>query len=168
MHRLGRAALVRILLVSVVLGLYVYAWSPYGRTAYIQYVAIPTLTETASGDWAVEVRADEHHLTLASDSSSRSIGVTAPAGLRFLLPALGLVVLAPRKLYWIGLWGGHVALGLWGLGTLMLGLWAVPLGFVLYDASTAYLLDAFSLGVAVFAVHAELDLTRSLSQPTDG
>ena len=166
MRRVARAAALRAVLTSLLLGLYLYGWSPYGRTAFTRHVAAPALSAAASPDWTVTVRDGGQRLTLSS--ASRSIGATAPAGVRFLLPALGLVLLAPKKLYWLGLWGGHVVLGLLGLGFLVMGLWELSVGFALHDATTTYLLDALSLGVAVLAVHSELDLTQPLHAASDG
>jgi len=170
--RIGRAVGLRVLSCALLFGLYLYVWSPYGRTAVLHHVGAPLLEWVASPAWTVTVAPDAHRLalspppsagTLIPSSSTQSIGLTAPAGVRFLLPALGLVLLAPGRLYWIGLWGGHVALGGLALGFLALGVAAHPIGFVLHDFTTAYLVDAFSLAAIVLAMHYELDLTQSLS-----
>ena len=172
--RIGRAVGLRILSCALLFGLYLYVWSPYGRPAVLQRVEAPLLERVASPSWTITVAPDAHRLSLSPPSSApspvpsaspRSIRRTAPAGVRFLLPALGLVLLAPGRLYWLALWGGHVALGLLGLGFLVLGVAGLPVGFVLHDFTTAYLIDAFSLAAIVLAMHHELDLARSFSSP---
>jgi hypothetical protein len=164
----------RVLSCALLFGLYLYVWSPYGRPAVLQHVGAPLLERVAAPSWTVAVTPDAHRLSLSPppsapslvpSSSTQSIRHTAPAGVRFLLPALGLVLLAPGRLYWLALWGGHVALGLLDLGFLTLGVAGLSFGFVLHDFTTAYLIDALSLAAIVLAMHHELDLTRSLSPP---
>lgn len=159
-----RALAVRALLVAALLGGYFYAWRPYGRTAATQFGGVPLLQATAGASpdgWTVRARPGGRRLTLQAPSGDRSFRWTAPAGVRFLLPALGVALLAPRRLYWLLLWGGHVALGALGLALLCLGVATGEAWFVLYDALTRYLVDAFSLGVAAWAVAVELDLGPS-------
>lgn len=162
---LMRALAIRTLLVGVLLGAYFYGWRPYGRTAAVQSVAAPllrTVTGESSKGWTVQSHPGGRRLTLRSPSGDRSFGWTAPAGVRFLLPALGLALVAPRRLYWLLLWSGHVALGVLGLALLYVGVGTGDAWFVLYDALTQYLVDAFSLGVAAWAVVVEFDLSPRL------
>ena len=166
-----RALVVRALLVAFLLGGYVYVWRPYGRTAAVHSVAVPFLrsvTEASPGGWTVRPRPGGRRLTLLADSDNLSFGWTAPAGVRFLLPAVGLALVAPRRLYWLLLWGGHVALGALGIGLLGLGATTGSAWFVLYDALTRYLVDAFSLGVAAWAVAVEFDLGPPVSDAEAG
>ena len=156
-----RALAVRALLVAALVGLYACVWRPYGRTAAVHSGAVPILRATAGeppNGWTVQARPGGRRLALRGPAVDRSISWTAPAGVRFLLPALGVALLAPRRPYWLLLWGGHVALGALGLGLLCLGVAGSGVGFVLYDVLTRYLIDAFSLGVAAWAVIAECDL----------
>jgi len=158
---MARALALRALLVAALVGAYVYAWRPYGRAAVVRSGAIPILRATAGGSpngWTVQARPGGRRLTLRAPAGGRSFRWTAPAGVRFLLPALGVALLAPHRLYWLLLWGGHVALGALGLGLLCLGVAGSGAGFVLYDVLTRYLVDAFGLGVAAWAVVVELDL----------
>jgi len=153
-----RALILRVLLAGLLLGAYVYAWRPYGRTVAAQSVAAPILravTETSPEGWTVHIRSGGRRLTLRSPSRSQSLGWTAPAGVRFLLPALGVILVAPRRLYWLGLWGGHLVLGALGLALLGLEIVAGGPWLVLYDALTQYVVDAFSLGVAALVVAVE-------------
>ena len=166
---LVRAFAARALLVGVLLGAYFYGWRPYGRTVAVQSVAVPllrTVTGESPEGWTVRSRPGGRRLTLRTPSGDRSFGWTAPAGARFLLPALGLALVAPRRPYWGLLWGGHLALGALGLALLSLGVGVGDAWFVLYDALTQYLVDAFSLGVAAWGVVVEFDLRPpSLSDP---
>ena len=137
-----RALAVRALLVVALVGTYAYAWRPYGRTAAVHSGAVPILRATAGGSpngCTVQARPGGRRLVLRTSTGDRSFGWTAPAGVRFLLPALGVALLAPRRLYWLLLWGGHVALGALGLGLLCLGIAGSGIGFVLYDVLTRYL-----------------------------
>jgi hypothetical protein len=165
-----RALALRALLVASLLGAYVYGWSPYGRTATSRAgaVALQRAIATTSAAWSVRVGPEGHRLTLQSSSESRSVGWTAPAGVRFLLPALGVALLAPRRPYWLWLWGGHLVLGALGIALLCLGVATGEVWFVLYDGLTQYLVDAFSLGVAAWAVVVEYNLApSSWADPTD-
>jgi len=167
---LARAVAVRLLLGAVLLGAYVYVWRPYGRVAAVQDVGAPFLRRVVSGTagpWAVDARAGAHRLALRSPSGDRTLRWTAPAGVRFLLPALGLLVVAPWRPYWLVLWGGHVALGALGLGLLGLGVATGGGWFALYDVLTRYLVDAFGLGVAAGAVAVEFDLAPPALLPAD-
>lgn len=168
-----RALALRAFLVVFLLGAYVYAWAPYGRTAATMAgaAALRRAVPDSHPQWSVQIRPEGHRLTLQSPSASRSIGWTAPAGVRFLLPALGVVLLGPRRLYWLYLWEGHLVLGALGIFFLALGVATGAFWFVLYDALTQYLVDAFSIGVAAGAVIAEYDLAPARSadaSPTNG
>lgn len=159
-----RALALRVLLAGFLLGTYLYAWSPYGRTAAMRASAavLHRVDAGTSSSWSIRVRPEGHRLTLQPPSESRSYGWTAPAGVRFLLPALGVALLAPRRLYWLGLWAGHLALGALGIALLCLGVTAGEWWFVLYDGLVQYFVDAFSLGVATWAVIAEYNLAPAL------
>ena len=167
---MARALALRVLLAGLLLGAYFYAWRPYGRTTAVRSVAVPlcrAATAASAGSWTVRARPGRRRLLLRSPSGDRSLGWTAPAGVRFLLPALGLVLVAPRRLYWLGLWGGHVVLGTLGLALLCLGMVAGDGWLVLYDALTQYLVDAFSLGVAAWAVAVECDFGPAIPSDAD-
>jgi len=165
----ARAFVLRMALAALLLLAYLYVWRPYGRPAAVRAVAAPLLgrvAEQAPGRW--DVRPAPRRLLLrnvaqgaapaASAPEKRSFRWTAPAGVRFLLPALGLMLAAPRRLYWLYLWGGHVALGGLGIGLLGLGMVGGGAWFAAYDVLTRYLIDAFSLGLAAGAVVTEFDL----------
>lgn len=168
LRRAGLALGTRLLLGAALLGIYFYVWGPHGRAAYLQSVARPVLTATAPTSWTVSPKDTGPRLSLQSPAPGRSVTLTSPAGVRFLLPALGLVLLTPSRLYWLWLWMGHIALGLVGLGALAIGLQGLSGGFMLYDMTTSYLVDAFSLGVSVLAVHAEFDLKAPRAFPSGG
>jgi len=83
----------------------------------------------------------------------------ALAGRNFLLSAFFSPSCFPYWLYRLCLWGLHQALETPGLGLLCLGIAGSGAGFVLYDMLTQSLVDAFSLGVAAWAVVVELGST---------
>ena len=104
-------------------------------------------------------------MALRSASGDRTVSHTAPAGVRFLLPALFPPVVAPRRPYWLVLWAGHYGLALLSLAALALGLWGVAAGFAVHAVASRYLVDAFGLGVAVIGTVRVFDLGEGVSPP---
>jgi len=71
-----------------------------------------------------------------------------------LLPGLFLIALLPHKPYWLGLFAGHLVLTFASLGALLLGVTVHPFFFEGVTFINQYVLDVFSLGVAVLgALH---------------
>ena len=71
----------------------------------------------------------------------------APVGVLFILPAMFLVAAFPTRLFWLGLLGYHVAVGLASLAMFAVGLgWFEP-AFQVYLFSRTYLTESVSLVV---------------------
>ncbi|MCS4188228.1 hypothetical protein [Salinibacter ruber] len=104
-------------------------------------------------------------MALRSASGDRTVSHTAPARVRFLLPALFLALVAPRRPYWLYLWAGHCGLALLSLAALALGLWGVAVGFAVHAVASRYLVDAFGLGVAVIGTVRVFGLGEGVSPP---
>ena len=144
-----RGALVVFLFIA-----YFGLWGDTGRQAYIQKIAAPVLSFAVSFSDAphnVNPRLAARALDVQHPEGT-PLRHTAPAGFRFLLPAVFLFFFAPTKRYWLALWLGHVGLALLGLLFLIAGVLLHEAGFVVYRWSSAYLVDAFSLGIATLAV----------------
>ena len=147
-------------LVLVLLTAYFGLWGHTARQAYIEHVATPVLTSavsSASAHYTIDARPASRTLVV-NGWDAASLRHVAPAGFRFLLPAFFLVLFAPRKRYWVGLWLGHIGLALLGLLLLAAGLVLHEASFAVYRLSSEYLVDAFSLGIATLAVVRERDL----------
>ena len=148
----------RLGVAGLLLGTYFTVWTTTVRTAYVTHVARPLLQAAAPASWSIETGGGGRALYLQQSSGHRGAGHTAPAGVRFLLPALLLVFIAPDRLYWLALWTGHCLLGLLSLAMLAAGCAGLGVGFTVNDFVTQYLVDAFSLGVAVVGVVREFEL----------
>ncbi|MCS3827470.1 hypothetical protein GGP85_002940 [Salinibacter ruber] len=154
-------------LAGLLLGLYFTAWGTTVRSAYIAHVARPVLETAlpAPDAWTLHTAGNGRVVALRSASGDRTVSHTAPAGVRFLLPALFLAVVAPRRPYWLVLWAGHCGLALLSLAALALGLWGVAAGFAVHAVASRYLVDAFSLGVAVIGTVRVFGLGEGVSPP---
>lgn len=69
----------------------------------------------------------------------------APANLDYLLAGLVLIAVFPRRRYWLGLWGVHVALGIVALAAFVVGVGWAEIGFRAGDFVRVYLARAASL-----------------------
>lgn len=145
---LHRAALGGLLLAA-----YLWAWTP-ARTAWTAHVAAPTLTLVAESEAAVTARPAAHTIRVRI-SDDNSVRYRAPAGVKFLLPGLFLVVIAPARPRLGSFFGGHLALGALALGLAAGGIAGLPGGVALARFVQTYGVDAYSLAVPtlVFARH---------------
>ncbi len=120
-----RRGLLGLGLAGLLLGLYFTVWGTTLRSAYIAHVARPVLEAAlpAPDAWTLHTTGNGRVVALRSASGDRTVSHTAPARVRFLLPALFLALVAPRRPYWLYLWAGHCGLALLSLAALALGLW---------------------------------------------
>ncbi|PSQ96724.1 MAG: hypothetical protein BRD55_05465 [Bacteroidetes bacterium SW_9_63_38] len=139
------------------LGAYLYAWTPLrtewtrGTAALFDRAASPELTVTTSPP--------THHIRIRADEA-RVLKYVAPAGVKFLLPGLFLVLLAPARPR-LGLFlTGHLALGALAAGVGIAGLTGLPGGIELAAFVRSYGVDAYGLAVPV------LVFVRSRSRQT--
>jgi hypothetical protein len=144
-RRLGIALLHRFGLCALLLAAYLWAWTP-ARTAWTTHLAGPTLTWAAPTPTAVTVRPQARIVQMAVDADTR-LSYTAPAGVKFLLPGMVLLLVAPRRSWVGGFFAGHLALG----GLVLVLLAGGATGSVLLlraaDFVQAYGVDAYSLAV---------------------
>ena len=137
-------------LCALLLAAYLWAWTP-ARTAWTTHAAGPVLTWAAGSADAVTVRPQAHIVQVTLDADT-TLGYTSPAGVKFLLPGLFLLCIAPRR-PWLGaFFAGHLALGALALGLLAGGAAGTPLLLRAADFVQAYAVDAYSLAVPTLRV----------------
>jgi len=139
LHRTGLAGLL--------LAAYLWAWTP-ARTAWTNAGAA-LLTRVTPAQTTVSARPAAHTIRLSAPDGPGA-RYTAPAGVKFLLPALFLLFIAPARPRLWTFFGGHLALGILALALLSAGLAGLPGGFVLAGFVQSYGVDAYSLAVPVF------------------
>ncbi|MFN3597242.1 MAG: hypothetical protein ACK41D_08220 [Rubricoccaceae bacterium] len=138
---------------------YVALWNPL-RGALTQYAVRPAATLMAARwerDLAVvptDANAHTLHVVRARTGERLPRGYTAPAGLLFVVPALGLALLFPRRRHWVYLLGAHLVLGAAALAAFMLGMGPWPYGLVVQRFVETTLAEALSLVAPVLALAA--------------
>jgi len=135
----------RTVLAALLLTAYLVAWTP-ARTAWT-HAAATVLDTTAPATTNVSVRPAAHIVALRS--AKRSFSYTAPAGVKFLLPGLFLVLIAPSRPPLGSFFAGHLALGGLTLGLSVAALAGLPKGFELVGFLQSYGIDTYSLAVPV-------------------
>lgn len=137
----------RTVLVGLLLAAYLLAWTP-ARTAWTR-TAATLLDRSAPSSARVSARPAAHTVRLRPPEAP-GITYRAPAGVKFLLPGLFLILALPARPHLGAFFMGHLALGglAWALLSAALatghhGTFAV-VGFV-----QQYGVDAYSLAVPV-------------------
>jgi len=136
----------RAVIAGLLLAAYLWAWTPARTVWTVQSAAL--LEQVAGETDAVSARPRSHVLRF-STPERQTFDYTAPAGVKFLLPATALVLIAPRRPRLGLFFAGHL-----GLGALALGLYASGAagwhgGFWIGQFTQAYGVDAYSLAVPV-------------------
>lgn len=143
-----RLALMTLLVIS-----YFMLWQP-ARNGWMRSVVYPVLAETA-------MTSDAHHVTLGgrnvalaykdgSGNTSQHV-IPPPAGVKFLLPALFIVAMAPRQPDVLYFFTGHVALSVL-IATTFAG--SIVGGTILGEVGKGiqvYVVDAYSLATPIFS-----------------
>jgi hypothetical protein len=137
---LHRAALAGLLLAA-----YLWGWTP-ARTAWVEHGAAPLLTMVSPPDAAVTAR-PAAHIVRVTPADGDAMTYTAPAGVKFLLPGLFLILIAPARPRLGAFFGGHLGLGALALGLAAAGLAGLPGGLGLAGFVQTYGVDAYSLAV---------------------
>jgi hypothetical protein len=146
---------------------YLTVWQPV-RTVMLTGVANPVLQQIALGspDASVHLNCSAQILRIqyGPERNDRT-SVPAPAGVPFLLPALFLCILAPRRPVWLFFLLGHV-----GMSGLVVISWAVALqgsGVAIHVAQAlgSYGIDAYSLIVPAFVFGQKSSWKRSNHGP---
>lgn len=141
----------RTLLVALLFGAYQLAWTP-ARSTWITQGAAPLLERTqilTNQERAMTVRPRDASLYVETGTDA-IFRYTAPAGIKFLLPGLFLLVIAPRQSR-IGLFfGGHLILGLLTLLLLSADTAGLAGAARIADFVQVYGVDAYSLTIPIF------------------
>jgi hypothetical protein len=147
--RVGQG-LMRAGLAAALVGVYVVAGRP-ARVMLTERVALPALravdTQRAAS-FSVE-RAGRLMIRMRRDENDAPSGFRAPAGTLWLVPAMMLIALCPRRPYWAYLWLLHLGLGLLSVAALAAGLAWGDAGFVANGFLRAYAIPAVSFAAPV-------------------
>jgi hypothetical protein len=91
----------------------------------------------------------ENHIVVLRSANDGSFSYTAPAGVKFLLPGLFLLFIAPTRPFLGAFFAGHLALGGLTLGLATAAFAGLPGGLGLAGFVQSYGVDAFGLAVPV-------------------
>lgn len=139
----------RTILAGLLLTVYLVAWTP-ARTTWTR-AAAGTLEAVASTKTHVSPRLRAHVVRVQPDAGP-AFSYTAPAGVKFLLPGLFLVLIAPSRPLLGTFFAGHLALGGLTLGLAAAALTGLPGGVGLTRFVQSYGVDAYSLAVPVLTL----------------
>lgn len=138
----------RTVLAGLLLATYLFAWTP-ARSVWLEHGAAPLLASVTKG--TVTARAQAHTVRV-QPADGAGFTYRAPAGIKFLLPGLFLLLIAPARHRLWAFWAGHL-----GVSSLVLLLTAsggagAAVGLCLARFVQAYGIDAYSLMVPVLVV----------------
>jgi hypothetical protein len=134
-------------LMTLLVAVYVFAWSP-ARDAYMVHGAGAAMKSVCASEACAQVRTSRNAVTVKANEDGQPVSIDAPAGVRFLLPALFILAIAPRSPYWLYFFGGHVALTTFTVGLAYVGIaGSSPVTLYLARFASGYLLDGYSLTV---------------------
>ena len=142
----------RSVLAGLLLATYLLAWTP-ARTTWTR-TAADALEAVASTETNVSPRL-RAHVVRVQPAAGSAFSYTAPAGVKFLLPGLFLVLIAPTRPLLGTFFGGHLTLGGLTLGLAAAALAGLPGGVGLARFVQSYGVDAYSLAVPVLILARE-------------
>ena len=142
----------RALAAVAVLVLYVVVLRPL-RPAYAELLAAPLVAavEAAPGV-VVEVDAGRGAVRVLHEEGLEGASWSAPPGVLFLIPALVLAAVFPRRPYWAVLLGYHLGLGVAQAGLLALGAAGSGLALAAFAFTRTYLAHGVGLAATVLLV----------------
>jgi hypothetical protein len=136
----------RTVLAGLLLTAYLYAWTPL-RTQWTKGITV-VLEQVAPEALTVSSRPQAHHIRVEK-SQTLQLRYTAPAGVKFLLPALFLILIAPARPRIGPFLAGHAGLAAIAAALGAAGLAGLPGGLGLASFVQLYGVDAYSLAVPV-------------------
>ena len=141
--------------VALLLLVHVTVWRT-ARNAFVTHVAYPLVasidTERAS---QFTLDATNYDRTITAARADRVEVYRAPASLNYLLAALVLVGLCPRRPYWLWLWLAHLAVGAMAFAAFALGVGWVGAGFAANTFLRVYAASVVSLLAVLAVLHPE-------------
>ena len=142
----------RVVLAGLLLAAYLWAWTP-ARTAWTTHGAalIEQVMTAAGASGTVTARPTAHAFRVGTERDTTT-RYTAPAGIKFLLPGLFLLLLAPSRPTLGPFFAGHLLLGALALALLAVAAAGLPAGRLLARFVQTYGVDAYSLGVPVLVL----------------
>ena len=147
-----RRVLFGLAMAALLLAVHMSAWRAV-RNAFIPHVAYPIVAsiDTPRAKSFV-LDAESYDRTITAVRAGRETdSYRAPANMDFLLAALVLVAMFPRRPYWFWLWLAHLALGGLALAAFVVGVGWSDAGFAAGTFLRLYAARAASL-LAVLAV----------------
>jgi hypothetical protein len=151
--------IVRLVAATLLVVAYFTAWQSV-RTGWSASVAYPVLSGvaktseehhvSASGRNVVVIRTVEFVETTQPAETTRS-SVASPPGVKFLLPAIFLLLVAPFRPLWLYFGVGHLALSTMAVGSGVVLILSPPVGDPLLTFVQSYLVDVYSLTVPILA-----------------
>ena len=136
----------RTVLAGLLLAAYLFAWTP-ARTAWTR-AAAGALEVVASTETHVSPRL-RAHVVRVQPKTGTVFSYTTPAGVKFLLAGLFLVLMVPSRPLLGAFFAGHLALGGLTLGLIAAAFAGLPGGFGLAGFVQSYGIDTYSLAVPV-------------------
>lgn len=141
----------RMVLVGLLFGAYELAWRP-ARSVWISHGAKPILErvlDISGQQRAMTVRSGTRSLYVET-TGTMIFQYTAPGGIKFLLPGLFLLIIAPQHPRIGAFFMGHIALGLLTLLLLSAETAGITASAQIADFVQTYGVDAYSLTVPIF------------------
>ena len=145
----GREWGIRVGAVALLVLVHIGVWRP-AREALAESVAYPL---AASIDTArarnIAVRLEPR--VVRADVGDEVHRYPMPAALSYLVVATVLIAVWPQRLYWLWLWGAHLAMGLVAYAAFVSGIGWTGWGFAVATLVRNYLEPALGLGVLLWA-----------------
>jgi hypothetical protein len=137
----------RAVLAGLLLAAYLWAWTP-ARTAWTEQstALVKRVMSPADTRGSVTARPTTHTLRVNTGDDT-VMEYTAPAGVKFLLPAGFLILVVPRRPRFGAFFAGHLLLGSLALALLAGGVAGLPGGLAFSHFVQTYGVDTHSLAV---------------------
>lgn len=134
-----------LLLVLVHIGI----WRP-ARDVLTDAVVYP-IAEAIDTSRSRSVDLSKEPRAVRAEADGRVYRFHLPAALSYLAVAAVLIAVWPRRLYWLALWGAHLALGAVAYGTFLAGVGWTSTGFAVSEFVQLYLVPAIEIGALLAA-----------------
>ena len=153
--------MLRICSVLGLIGGYVLILRPL-RAAFMHYIIEPAL----AGVPGLVITESGQPRAVFVEGALADAALVAPGGMYFLVPAIILVVVFPRRIYWVYLFLLNVACRLleWTFQLIGVSIWQPAMHFA--EFMHVYLIHGVSLGVVLWLVAREWDARKEVKVPS--